>query len=367
MADESHFILKYGCGIGVGGRKYQEDRLVATDITANIDNPKSYFFAVFDGHGGDRASSLLCKDLYNDVKNHPKFTTLPIVALQESWARFDDKIYNEFRRLEKANNLRAFPSDGSTASVCLVSGNDLYITNCGDSACYSIMPDGTTELLTEDHGTNNPEEVDRCVKAGGTLREQQYSIPAAFPFCCFGVPQPTKPRIMPGGLLVTRSFGDFGAKVDFLGGRKAVIVPTHGRIKYINAAKSMPKYIVLGSDGIWDAISIEQVAQMISKHTVTPTSTTETTSVPSASAPAPSSTATPPSAIQLTCSKVGPSESRSQTDMVEAANSNSASAHGMDNAYVNAPAAQLDAGLNKLAADIVHAAVTSPKWKQQCK
>lgn len=368
MGDAVGLTLKYGCGIGVGGRAYQEDRLVAiNNSTASIDDPSSFFFAVFDGHGGDRASSLLSKELFSDIKSHQKFNSLPIVALQESWARFDDKIFNEFRRFEKAENLKVFPSDGSTATVCLISGNDVYITNCGDSACFSIMPDGTTEQLTEDHGTNNPEEVDRCIKAGGSLKEQVYSVPAAFPFCCFGVPLPTKPRMMPGGLLVTRSFGDFSSKIDYLGGRKGVVIPTHGRIKYINAAKAMPKYLVLGSDGIWDALTIEQVALMISQHSAISTGTVDASSTAGtagASATLHTVNTSPPAPTnggKSSPQKVHP-EGSSQTDLVDTASTSTAAA--VEAAQINASAAQLDSDLNKLATAIVHAAVTSPKWKQ---
>jgi Protein phosphatase 2C len=153
-----------------------------------------------------------------------------------------------------------FPRDGSTATVCVVVGNLAYVTNCGDSAAAVVRrkvkgssgsdrslrvlssarasgdaaaattaaaasttattaaaaaSSGATavQVLTEDHGTNNKCEGDRIRSAGGELREAVFRV-AAFPFCC--VPWKalrSKPRAYPGGLLVTRAYGNFHAKV----------------------------------------------------------------------------------------------------------------------------------------------------------
>jgi serine/threonine protein phosphatase PrpC len=155
-----------------------------------------------------------------------------------------------------------FPRDGSTATVCVVVGNQAYITNCGDSAAAVVrrkvkgssssdrslralssarasgdaataataaaagtaaaasasatMKSGgaaAVQLLTEDHGTNNKSEAARLRSAGGELREAVFRV-AAFPFCCLPWKAlRSKPRAYPGGLLVTRAFGNFHAKV----------------------------------------------------------------------------------------------------------------------------------------------------------
>lgn len=95
-----------------------------------------------------------------------------------------------------------------------------------------------------------------------------------------------KPRLQPGGLLVTRAFGDFYAKDIDKGGKKGVVIPDPGRIHFtplIPKASKSPKvspkvskdntpreaetliekfqYIILASDGVWDALTRESVAR----------------------------------------------------------------------------------------------------------
>lgn len=329
MADEPKFVLRYGCAIGVGGRPYQEDRLVITKTTVP-DQPDSYFFAVFDGHGGDRVSSFLSSNFHQALSSHPKYSVLPISALQDTWLGLDDKCYNELRRVEEEGGLTLFPSDGSTGTVCMVTGNDIYVTNCGDSACYSVATDGKFSLLTEDHGTGNQLELDRCIKAGGTLKEQIVYTPYPFPLCCASAANTAKPRIMPGGLLVTRAFGDFSAKVEYLGGRKGVVIPSHGRISYLNAGKTLPKYIILASDGIWDALTVEEIGRAIDKF-YQGLAQGEDVSSPAVDSGSPSKVHPHPTAQSI---------------------------------YINADLANADPELTKLAACLVHTAENSPKWAE---
>jgi serine/threonine protein phosphatase PrpC len=258
----SKFSISYGCGSSLGARSDQQDRLVAVKVSApNVSN--KHYFAVYDGHGGDKCSSFLAANLHSSVTEHSMFHEHPNVALKEVWAKFDNACYNEFYRLVTVKGLKSLPFDGSTATVCMISDTDVFIANCGDSAAYAIFPDGKSERLTEDHGTFNTDEVDRCVKTGGALVAQSYSTPWGLPFCCMESIVATKPRMMPGNLLVTRSFGNFHAKLEHLGGQKGVILHSHGEVKQLSLATAAPKYIVLASDGIWDVLRIDEVMALI--------------------------------------------------------------------------------------------------------
>ena len=64
------------------------------------------------------------------------------------------------------------------------------------------------------------------------------------------------PRIYPGGLLVTRAFGDFHAKVPEYGGKEGVILHSFEKIFEIDLDENTEQ-IVLGTDGVFDAISGE--------------------------------------------------------------------------------------------------------------
>lgn len=379
MDEETNFIVQFGCGSTVGGRPYQEDRLVATRLNGSADHT---YFAVFDGHGGDRCSEFLSRNFHKEIMNHPKFNALPIVALQETWATFDEKCLSNFKIVESSDPKHVLPGDGSTATACVINLNDIYLTNCGDSAAYVIHQDGSTECLTEDHGTNNKEEIARCVKAGGSLKPQFYHEPYPFPLCFMGRSVAAKPRMLPGGLLVTRSFGDFNAKLDYLGGRRGVVVSTHGRVSYINAKKTPPRYLVLASDGVWDVLSIAEVAAMIQRYferraalglSLSSSASQLSSAAMNIDLYAPeqkSGKASPKGSSGSGSGKMSP---RKVSPMVRPGsltdlgnhnqNHNEDTASLVEAELINARYTDLSAELNEVATLIVNAAAASPKWK----
>ena len=195
-------------------------------------------------------------------------------------------------------------------------------------------------MLTEDHGTGNPQELDRCVKAGGTLREQLVHTAYPFPFCCIAHTTAAKPRVMPGGLLVTRAFGDFSAKVDYLGGRKGVVIANHGRISYINGTKTLPRFLILASDGIWDALSTEDISKTIAQFFKDLGEDARQ-----------GSSRIPPAPASGSPSKVHPHPYGGT----------------IQSPYINANPGEADPELTKLAALLVQTAVKSPKWVEMSK
>jgi serine/threonine protein phosphatase PrpC len=161
--------------------------------------------------------------------------------------------------------------DGSTASVCLIVAGNIYIANCGDSSGYLQMNDGTISIATDIHNTLNADEVQRCTAAGGTVRlkEGPRSLLSCLSPCCCSLSfkiQPTspellQPRVYPGGLLITRSFGDFYAKDPLLGGVPGSVICDPGRVRFFSVADL--RYVVLASDGVWDALEPEAVFKII--------------------------------------------------------------------------------------------------------
>lgn len=156
--------------------------------------------------------------------------------------------------------------DGSTATVCLIVGGSVYIANCGDSSGYLQMSDGTITRATDMHNTLNENEIQRCTSAGSQVRTKLSSSGGIFSCCAsFRVqplsPELLQPRVYPGGLLITRSFGDFYAKDPLLGGRPGSVICDPGQIRFYNLSDL--KYVVLASDGVWDALDSESVFKII--------------------------------------------------------------------------------------------------------
>jgi serine/threonine protein phosphatase PrpC len=163
-------------------------------------------------------------------------------------------------------------STGSTATICLIVGDDVYVTNCGDSAAYSVDKEARATILTECHSTENPVEVARCKSRGGRFVTQVIPKRRSFP-CCFGVRYEAigKPRLYPGGLLITRAFGDFNVKLPNFGGISDMLTSHHGDISHIRISDDI-KYIILGSDGLWDALTPLKVVEIFEQTLVRNTS-----------------------------------------------------------------------------------------------
>ena len=246
--------IRLGFSNHQGGRPYMEDR-----ATAYVFDDKKIFCGIFDGHGGSYASSHLAAT-FPIVLAKQKTFDVPINALQSAWMEMDSSIKIELQKIAAKNKLNTLPNDGSTSTVVLIDNNNVYVTNCGDSACYSISRNGKFNIMTEDHGTKNPDEVRRVLSVGGSLKQQKL-FQRRFPFCCFKYEvEIAKPRLYPGGLLVTRSFGDFHSKLL----NNKVVIPDHGSIKYIHLTNSNNEedsidYIILASDGVWDALGIDEI------------------------------------------------------------------------------------------------------------
>lgn len=262
--------LKFGYFSSIGQKAKQEDRLVCipdmTSIPGLVEfsilpDKRLSYFAVFDGHGGAKCSTFLSQNFHMELGRHKKIVTQPITALRETWKGMD-KIYYDHCLRQASGDESAVSCDGSTATVVLVVGDDMYILNCGDSAGGVISSEGTIEILTEDHGTHNSVEATRVVANGGVLRDQGIKFYKPFPLCCFAASQQAKLRLYPGGLLVTRAFGDFNAKVAILGGIAGVVIHDHGEVRHKKLDSGI-RSIILASDGLWDGLSKIQIENIL--------------------------------------------------------------------------------------------------------
>ncbi|CAM9740598.1 unnamed protein product [Ascophyllum nodosum] len=159
----------------------------------------------------------------------------------------------------------SFPRAGSTATVLLIVGNKVFVANCGDSAGILVKKDGSAEIITKDHGTLNRKEFERVQQSGGYYRPQSIRVPRSPPLCCFTREMVVgKPRVYPGGLLVTRSFGDFSAKVTGLGGTPGVILPNCEEIVEMTVEEDWAE-LVIASDGVWDVVSPHDMPQILTR------------------------------------------------------------------------------------------------------
>ena len=187
------------------------------------------FFAIYDGHGGSLAStyckdnlhSLFLKQLESSNKNIEK-------SLKTSFEQID----KEF--LGKIKSSAQFNQTGTTATVVYLYNQNknqrvIYCANVGDSKCFLFKTNGNVMQLTKDHLCSDKSEVERIKKTGGMIFQN---------------------RVF-GALMVTRSIGDKDMK--------EVGVIASPSIKKVELNNQEDKYIIIGSDGLWDIIKEERM------------------------------------------------------------------------------------------------------------
>lgn len=234
-------------------RNYNEDRV---SIIINIKPkfgvkhwPACSYFAVFDGHGGNKCADYLKDNLHSFIINNQNFPNNPKKALQEGFELCE----NQFISTVNYNIYNSeIDRSGSCALVCLIIKNDIYIANLGDSRAVISQYKGNNAFsLTRDHKPDDINEKERIESAGGFIYKNKAKITIAdLPY-----------RISPGGLSVSRSFGDIYAKDKSLGGNSRVLIAEPEITNFLLTDKH--DFIILGCDGIWDKLSNEQVVKII--------------------------------------------------------------------------------------------------------
>lgn len=143
---------------------------------------------------------------------------------------------------------------GSCALIVIIYDEQIYVANVGDSRAIISKSHGSlVDQLSRDHKPSDEKEQMRIFEAGGKVYQNkntnivdQHGRKIVPPV-----------RVLPGRLSVSRTFGDCSAKMEKYGGMAGCIIA----IPEINvyAVNSEIDYIILGSDGIFDHLSNEQI------------------------------------------------------------------------------------------------------------
>jgi serine/threonine protein phosphatase PrpC len=293
------------------------------------DDFKNAFFAVYDGHGrdGDKCACLT-RDIFHEVitndseaaicesndigstaktielsENEPFSSTSTLDASQvnvstgymvnankkvstrniirnknffrrklgakekKQSSQQDDRIKNIITEsYQKANDELSYgvvinaESSGTTATTLCVTKDTLYAANVGDSRCLLVSNvKGSTRvsMLTKDHSPDREDEQERIKECGGVIMtSSQYDVKDDKMLSFEPKRVWSKEGKWPGTAF-TRSIGDTKAKE--LG---VCADPEYTKVR-ISQDDTM---FVLGSDGIFDFISNEAVADIVSEY-----------------------------------------------------------------------------------------------------
>ena len=226
-------------------------------IIKNINNEaNNYFIGVCDGHGkyGEQVSSFISLNLPQNLKNNILNSKIDINKSPiDIISKTITKTFIETNFSLKNNSNIDISSSGSTCSSIILTQNNLISINLGDSRCIlgryiSEYNSWSYIKLTRDHKPTEEDEKERIIKKGGKISKGKDEFGNAS-----GILRIWKEdgNI---GLALTRSFGDeIMSKVG---------VTCEPEIKQFFLGKE-DKFIIIGTDGLWEYISSEKCANIV--------------------------------------------------------------------------------------------------------
>ena len=235
-------------------------------IKENIFKENFSIYGVFDGHGDN--GHLISKYISESMNEYFNNKLNYFLTEEDKENLFTENITNIFLKNyttilkntsqkidEDLNTSITYDiSQSGTTSVMLFLLNDqLICSNIGDSQCFIFNCDSedlwTFEALSFPHLASDEKEQKRISEQGGEIHPyyEQNGI--------FEGPDRiyAKNKVYPG-LVMSRTFGDLEAK------KIGVISEPDIIIKKID---SNAKYIVLGSDGLWDMVKPYDVIRIV--------------------------------------------------------------------------------------------------------
>ena len=261
-------------------RNYNEDRVsvllnVQQCLSADESQPqvpKNYsLFSVFDGHGGYGCCNFLKDHLHTKLLENFDFSETDFDSLGNLYKTLD------YQYMKSAIDGKHKFSGSCALSIVIGPKFGLAI-NVGDSRAFCSRKHGALiEDITSDHKPEAIGEFTRVIKNKGELyrmsanqrtgEERYYFVrtmtelekinefEAKNPHIIFG-----PWRVKPGGLSVSRTFGDVESKITSMGGINGTVVCTPETTVF---NYSEIDFVLIGCDGIFDRLTNEKVAETI--------------------------------------------------------------------------------------------------------
>jgi protein phosphatase 1L len=215
-----------------GRRPHMEDRF---NVVTSLEHTDTSIYGIFDGHGGEFAADYTEKTLFKLI-----MVRLLKAALSETEddlsAMLTEEILSVDEQLLKVEKSTGEVS-GTTALVAVLRRNQLVVANVGDSRGVICDHQGNALPLSFDHKPHLVQERRRIKKAGGFISFN-------------GVWR------VAGILATSRALGDYPLKE-----RQLVIAEPD--IKMFDLEELKPEFMILATDGLWDAFSNDEACAYI--------------------------------------------------------------------------------------------------------
>jgi protein phosphatase 2C family protein 2/3 len=207
-----------------------------SDSTIDSSKPDNLFFAVYDGHGGEKVAIFTGEKLPIILSNNEKYLAGDYIqALKDTFLATDIAILND-------DELSKDPS-GCAATSTLITSDKIYCANAGDSRCV-LSINGVVKPLSFDHKPTNEGEKNRIVNAGGFVDMGRVN----------------------GNLALSRGIGDFEFKDSKTLPAEEQAVTALPDVLEHNLDTKNDEFIVLACDGIWDCLTSQQVIDFVRRY-----------------------------------------------------------------------------------------------------
>ena len=140
---------------------------------------------------------------------------------------------------------------GTTGSVCLLKPGNAWLASVGDSTSLLISQEEgddkpTIQTLAGDHRLTNEAEKQRVINSGARVSRRKGQTKGHLRIWL--------PELDTPGLMVTRSLGDAIGKT--------IGVTSEPEVHNIEL-QDIDRYIIMASDGVWDVMSHDRVAEVV--------------------------------------------------------------------------------------------------------
>ena len=248
-------------------RNYNEDRVSIiinmnklTNYNSTIPWPKISYFAIFDGHAGNKCAEYLRENLLRLICSNKFFPENIPEAIKYGFEKADEYFLNNYAMI----NGQLKDNSGTCGLILLIVNNDVYIGNVGDSRCIGSFNKGRIHRdITRDHKPNTPYEKERIMSNGGQIYQTKTNIKIEENFILRTKILLGPYRVFPGRLSVSRTIGDAEGKIPSIGGNPKVIICKPDIYKF-NILENDIDYFILGCDGIFDQLSSSDVFKCVS-------------------------------------------------------------------------------------------------------
>ena len=236
--------IGFACKKGLKPVSPNQDSFVVLRVEGEMS-----IYGVFDGHGrqGHDVSNFVKEVLPKLIVQEPSFEQGDLgCAFLRAFQKTEELI--EIETTEKRIDASA---SGTTCTIAIQKGNQLWIASVGDSRCVLVVPcSNTGELkavdVTRDHKPDIPEERERIIREGGVVIKPPSDVNHRVYVKGYRFP----------GLAMSRALGDL------IGHHRAGISATPEiRHEILTGDESL----VLCSDGVWEFLSSQEAVDLISQ------------------------------------------------------------------------------------------------------